>query len=70
MELSQRTDETWEVESGHCTTQAVECYFKAREELADLKLECVKHDHQHWIYVQKAEAEKPSHGVQTLAVED
>ena len=33
--LSRRTDETWEVESGKCPTQAVECDFKPTEELAD-----------------------------------
>ena len=40
MELSQRTDETWEFESGKCPTQAVECDFKPTEELAGLGLEC------------------------------
>ena len=33
-ELSQRTDETWEVESEKCSTQEVECVFKPTEALA------------------------------------
>ena len=70
IELSRRTDETWEVESGKCTTQAVECDFKPTKELADLKLQCVKQDNQNCMYVQKAEAEMPSHGIQILFVED
>ena len=70
MELSQRTDETWEVESWHCTTQAVECNFKAIEELADLKLEGVKQDSQNWMNVRKAVAVRSSHGIQTWIVED
>ena len=70
MELSQRADETWEVESGHCTTQAVECNFKAIEELADLKLECVKQGNRDCMCAQKTEAKRPSHGVQIGVVED
>ena len=70
MELSQRTDETWEVESGHCTTQAVECIFKAIEELAALNLEGVKQDSQNWMNARKAEAGRSPHGVQTWIVED
>ena len=70
MELSQRTDETWEVESGHCTTQAVECNFKAIEELAALNLEGVKQDSQNWMNVRKAEAGRSPHGIQTWIVED
>ena len=69
MELSQRTDETWEVESGHCTTQAVECNFKAIEELADLKLECVKQGNLDCMCAPKTEAERPWHGIQTFVVE-
>ena len=37
--LSQRTDETWEVESGKCPTQEVECVCKPTEALAGFKLE-------------------------------
>ena len=70
MELSQRTDETWEVESGHCTTQAVECNSKAIEEPADLNLERVKQDSQNWMNVRKAEAGRSPHGIQTWIVED
>ena len=70
MELSQRTNETWEVESGHCTTQAVECNFKAIEEPADLSLERVKQDSQNWMNVRKAEAGRSPHGIQTWIVED
>ena len=69
MELSQRTDETWEVESGHCTTQAVECNFKAIEELADLKLECVKQSNLDCMCAPKTEAETPWHSIQTFVVE-
>ena len=69
MELSQRTDETWEVESGHCTTQAVECNFKAIEELADLKVECVKQGNLDCMCAPKTEAERPWHGIQTFVVE-
>ena len=69
MELSQRTDETWEVESGHCTTQAVECNFKAIEELADIKLECVKQGNLDYMCAPKTEAETPWHGIQTFVVE-
>ena len=69
MELSQRTDETWEVESGHCTFQAVECNFKAMEELAALNAECVKQDSQNWMNVRKAEAGRSPHGIQTWIVE-
>ena len=69
MELSQRTDETWEVEGGHCTTQAVECNFKAIEELAALNLEGVKQDKQNWMNVRKAEAGRSPHGIQTWIVE-
>ena len=43
-DLLTRTDETWEIESGKCPTQAVERDFKPTEELADLKLECGKQD--------------------------
>ena len=70
MELSQRTDETWEVESGHCTTQAVECNSKAIEEPADLDPERVKQDSQNWMNVRKAEADRSPHGIQTWIVED
>ena len=70
MELSQRTDETWKVKSGHCTTQAVECNFKAIEELADLNLEGVKQDSQNWMNVRKAEAGRSPHGILTWIVED
>ena len=70
IELSRRTNETWEVERGKCPTQAVECDFKPTKEQADLKLQCVKHDNQNCMYVQKAEAEMPSHGIQILFVED
>ena len=69
MELSQRTDETWEIESGHCTTQAVECNFKAIEELADLKLECVKRGNLDCMGAPKTEAERPWHGIQTFVAE-
>ena len=69
MELPQRTDETWEVESGHCTTQAVECNFKAIEELADLKLECEKQGNLDCMCAPKTEAERPWHGIQTFVVE-
>ena len=69
IELSQRTDETWEVESGHCTTQAVECNFKAIEELADLKLECVKQGNLDSMCAPKTEAERPWHDIQTFVVE-
>ena len=69
MELSQGTDETWEVESGHCATQTVECNFKAIEELADLKLECVKQGNLDCMCAPKAEAERPWHGIQTFVVE-
>ena len=69
MELSQRTDETWEVESGHCTTQAVECNFKAIEELADIKLECVKQGNLDCMCAPKTEAETPRHSIQTFVVE-
>ena len=68
MELSQRTDETWEVEGGHCTTQAVEWNFKATEELADLKLECVKQGNPDCMCAPKTEAERPWHGIQTFVV--
>ena len=70
MKLSQRTDETWEVESGKCPTEAVEGDFKPTEGLADLKLECVKQDNQSWMYVRRAEAEMLSHGIRTVVVED
>ena len=69
-ELSQRTDETWEVESGKCPIQEVECLFKPTEALAGLKLECVKQGNQNGMHVQKTEAERPSHGVQTFIVDD
>ena len=45
-EHSQRTDETWEVGSGKCSIQEVECVFKPTEVLAGLKLECVKQGNQ------------------------
>ena len=71
MELSQRSDETREVGSGKCPTQAVECDFKSTEELlAGLGLNCGKQNNQNWMNVRKAEAEMPSHGIQTLVVED
>ena len=70
MELSQKTVDTWEVENRNCPTHAIECDFKPTEELADLDLECGKQDNQNWMYVRKAEAEMPSHGIQTLVVED
>ena len=69
MELSPRTDETWEVENAHCTTQAVECNFKAIEELADIKLECVKQGNLDCMCAPKTEAERPWHGNQTFVVE-
>ena len=69
-ELSQRTDETWEVESGKCPIQEVECVFKTTEALAGLKLECVKQGNHNGMHVQKTEAERPSHGVQTFVVDD
>ena len=69
MEISQTTDETWEVESGKCTTQEVDCVFKFTEELADLKLESVKQDNPDWMCSQKTEAARPSHGVQTFVAE-
>ena len=50
--------------------QAVECDFKPTEELADLKLQCVKQDNLNCMYVQTAEAKIQSHGIQTLFVED
>ena len=70
MELSQRTDETWEVESGKCPIQEVECVSKPTEGLAGLRLECVKQGNQNMIYVQKTETERPSHGVQTFVVDN
>ena len=69
-ELSQRTDETWEVESRKCPTQEVECVFKLRGELDGLKLECVKQGNQNAMNVQKTEAERPSRGFQTFVVDD
>ena len=69
-ELLTRTHETWVVESGNCPTQAVERDFKPTEELADLELDCGKQDNQNWMFVRKAEAEMPSHGIQTLVVDD
>ena len=68
--LSQRTDETWEVESGKCPTQEVECVCKPTEALAGFKLDYVKQDNQNGMHVQKIEAERPSHGVQTFVVDD
>ena len=59
MGLSQRADETWEVESGECTTQEVDCVFKFTEELANLKLECVKQGNLDCTYAQKTEAKRP-----------
>ena len=70
IELSRKTDETWEVESGKCPTQAEECDLKPTEELPDLKLRCAKQDNLNCMYVQTAEAEMPSHGIPTLFVED
>ena len=70
MELSQRTDETWEVESGKFPIQEVECVFKPTEALAGFKLDYVKQDNQNGMHVQKTEAEVPSHGVQTFVVDD
>ena len=69
-ELSQRTDETWKVESGKCPIQEVECVIKPTEALAGLKLEFVKQDNQNGMHVQKTEAERPSHRVQTFVVDD
>ena len=69
-ELSQRTDETWEVKSGKCPVQEVECVFKPTDALAGLKLEYVKQDIQNGMHVQKTEAERPSDGVQTFVVDD
>ena len=65
MELSQRTNETWEIESGK-----VECVFKPTEELAGLNVKCVKQGNQNGMHVQKTEAERPSHGVQTFVVDN
>ena len=70
MELSQRTDETWEVESGKCLIQEVECVCNPTEELAGLNLECVKQGNQNGMHEQKPEAGRPSHGVQTFVVDD
>ena len=70
MELSQRTYETWEVESGKCSTQEVECVFKPTEALAGFKLDYVKQDNQNGMHVQKTEAERPSHGDRTFVVDD
>ena len=69
-ELSQRTDETWEVESGKCPTREVECVFKPTEALAGFKLDYVKQGNQNGMHVQKTEAERPLHGVQTFVVDD
>ena len=69
-ELSQRTDETWEVESGEGPIQEIDCVFKPTDALAGLKLECVKQGNQNGMHVRKTEAEKPSHGVQTFVVDD
>ena len=66
---SRKEHETWEVESGHCTTQAVECNFKAKKELAELKLECVKQGNLDCMCAPKTEAERPWHGIQTFVVE-
>ena len=65
MELSQRTDETWEIKSGKCPTQELECVCKPTEELAGLKLECVKKGNKNGMHAKKTEAKRPSHGVQT-----
>ena len=65
-----RTAEAWKIESGNCPIQDVECVFKPMEELADFKLRCVKENNRNWLYVQKAEADRPSHGIQTFVVED
>ena len=51
-ELSRRTDETWEVESGKCPNQEVGCVFKPTNALAGLKLEYVKQDIQNGMHVQ------------------
>ena len=69
-ELSQRTDETWEIERGKCPIQEVECVFKPTEALAGLKLQCVQQGNQNRMHVQKTKAERPSHEIQTFVVDD
>ena len=68
-ELSQRTEETWEVGSGKRPFKKVDCVFKFTEELADLKLECVKQGNLDCMRAPKTEAERPWHGIQTFVVE-
>ena len=68
-ELSQRTEETWEVESGKRPFEEVDCVFKFTEELADLKLECVKQGNLDCMCAPKTEAERQWHGIQTFVVE-
>ena len=68
-ELSQRTEETWEVESGKRPFKEVDCVFKFTEELADVKLECVKQCNLDCMCAQKTEAERLWHGIQTFVVE-
>ena len=68
-ELSQRTEETWEVESGKRPYEEVDCVFKFTEELADLKLECVKQGNLDCMCAPKTEAERQWHGIQTFVVE-
>ena len=68
-ELSQRTEETWKVEGGKRPFKEVDCVFKFTEELADLKLECVKQSNLDCMCAQKTEAERPWHVIQTFVVE-
>ena len=68
-ELSQRTEETWEVESGKRPFKDVDCVFKFTEEVADLKLECVKQDNLDCMCAPMIEAERQWHGLQTFVVE-
>ena len=68
-ELSQRTEETWEIESGKRPLKEVDCVFKFTEKLADVKLECVKQGNLDCMCAQKTEAERPWHGIQTFVVE-
>ena len=58
MQLSQRTDESWEVESGKCPTQEVDCVFKPREALVGLKLEWVKQDNSDLVVCAKSRSRK------------
>ena len=69
-ELSQRTDETWEVERGKCPIQEVDCVFKPTETLASVKLDCVKQRNQNGMHVQKTEVERPSPAVQNFVGDD